>query len=162
MSEPGDGHGRHATAVVFGEWGVLILGPAGSGKSALALALLARARVSGLFGALIGDDRIWLEARNGRLAARGAPQTAGMIERRAVGILTAPVESEAVIRLAAELCPADHLPRLPEGSERLEIAGLTVPLIQLSLSQSASDNALAVEEIVHAMLQVQQEKANFA
>ena len=36
--------GLHATAVVYGEHGVLILGPSGSGKSALALALLAKAR----------------------------------------------------------------------------------------------------------------------
>ncbi len=34
----------HATAVIYGESGVLILGPSGSGKSALALALMARAR----------------------------------------------------------------------------------------------------------------------
>ena len=33
----------HATAVVHGESGILILGPSGSGKSALALALMARA-----------------------------------------------------------------------------------------------------------------------
>ena len=34
------GAGLHATAVIYGESGVLILGPSGSGKSALALALL--------------------------------------------------------------------------------------------------------------------------
>jgi len=32
--------GLHATAMIYGESGVLILGPSGSGKSALALALL--------------------------------------------------------------------------------------------------------------------------
>ena len=48
------GIGLHATAVVHGESGVLILGPTGSGKSALALALLARARSAGEFGALVG------------------------------------------------------------------------------------------------------------
>ena len=48
----------HATAVIYGDYGVLILGPSGSGKSALALALLARARSAGLFAALIGDDRV--------------------------------------------------------------------------------------------------------
>ena len=37
----------HATAVVHGESGVLILGPSGSGKSALALALMARASARG-------------------------------------------------------------------------------------------------------------------
>src|SRR4249919_3981593 len=50
----------HATAVIHGESGVLILGPSGSGKSALALALMARATGEGAFGALIGDDRIYV------------------------------------------------------------------------------------------------------
>ena len=52
--------GLHATAVIHGESGVLILGPSGSGKSALALALMARASGEGAFGALIGDDRIYV------------------------------------------------------------------------------------------------------
>ena len=41
------GTALHATAVIHGESGVLILGPSGSGKSALALALMARAQRSG-------------------------------------------------------------------------------------------------------------------
>ena len=50
----------HATAVIHGDSGVLILGPSGSGKSALALALIARASDAGLFGALVGDDRVYV------------------------------------------------------------------------------------------------------
>ena len=56
-----DGHGTgfHATAVVYRENGVLIRGPSGSGKSALALALIARARDAAVFGAFhrIGEWR---------------------------------------------------------------------------------------------------------
>ena len=52
------GTGIHATAIVYGEMGVLILGPSGSGKSALALALLARAHDAAAFGAIVGDDRV--------------------------------------------------------------------------------------------------------
>ncbi len=88
MSEiEGEGTGIHATAVVYGESGVLILGPSGSGKSALALALLARARDIGVFGALVGDDRVWARAVEGRLVASGSPKLAGLIERRAVGLV---------------------------------------------------------------------------
>ena len=66
----------HATAVVYGEFGVLILGPSGSGKSALALALMARASSQGAFSALIGDDRIFVSKAHGRLIARGATNMA--------------------------------------------------------------------------------------
>ena len=75
----------HATAVIHGESGVLILGPSGSGKSALALALMARASAAGAFGALIGDDRIFVRKAHGRLIARGAANMAGIIERRIGG-----------------------------------------------------------------------------
>ena len=82
-SEP-RGTGIHATAVVYGESGVLILGPSGSGKSALALALLARARDSGLFGALIGDDRVWAATRR-RPARRIRRAATGGAHRAARG-----------------------------------------------------------------------------
>ena len=67
----------HATAVIYGESGVLILGPSGSGKSALALALMARASATGAFSALIGDDRIFVSKAHGRLLAGGASQYGG-------------------------------------------------------------------------------------
>src|ERR1700690_218775 len=98
------GTSLHATAVFHGESGVLILGPSGSGKSALALALLARARTTGVFGALIGDDRIFVSKAHGRLIARGAANMAGVIERRSAGLITVPYEPVAAGRLGVELC----------------------------------------------------------
>src|SRR6202167_5441528 len=94
----------HATAVIHGESGVLILGPSGSGKSALALTLLARSRTTGVFGALIGDGRIFVSKAHGRLIARGAANMAGVIERRSAGLITVPHEPGAGVRRAGELC----------------------------------------------------------
>ena len=94
----------HATAVIYGESGVLILGPSGSGKSALALALMARANGAGAFCALIGDDRVFVRKADDRLIARGAANMAGVIERRMVGLITVRHEAAAVVRLAVELC----------------------------------------------------------
>ena len=74
--------GLHATAAIHGESGVLILGPSGSGKSALALALMARASDKEAFGALIGDDRIYVRKAEGRLVASGA---ASMAESSSAG-----------------------------------------------------------------------------
>ena len=73
----------HASAVLIGARAVLIRGPAGSGKSQLALALLEaehRARLP--FVRLVADDRVQLEAEHGRLLVRSVPALAGLIEVR--------------------------------------------------------------------------------
>ena len=56
----------HATAIVIGETGVLIRGRSGSGKSSLALALVARVRLAGGFAAFVADDRVALAPAGGR------------------------------------------------------------------------------------------------
>ena len=93
----------HATAVVHGERGVLILGPSGSGKSALALALIARARGLGAFAALVGDDRVFVREASGRLIARGAANMAGIVERRLAGLIAVRHEPAAIVRLVVDL-----------------------------------------------------------
>ena len=113
----------HATAVIHGESGVLIFGPSGSGKSALALALMARASDTGAFCALIGDDRIFVSEAHGRLVARGAADLAGLIERRTAGLIRVRHEPAAVMRLGVELCERGRRwPRMPEDDDG--IAGL--------------------------------------
>lgn len=141
------GSGLHATAVVFGESGVVILGESGSGKSALALALLAHAKMTGRFGALIGDDRVWIRAACGRLVASGAPHTAGLIERRGAGLMSARSEPIAVIRLSVELSGLSRSrPRWPSQSDQLIVEGIGVPRLALDSSASAVDNAITIDE----------------
>jgi HPr kinase/phosphorylase len=139
--------GLHATSVVYGENGVLILGPSGSGKSGLALALLARARSTGLFAALIGDDRIWIRRVGGRLIASGARDLAGVIERRMAGLLTVGSDSAAVVRLIVELSePGRVWPRLPDEPDLVTLDGIEAPRLALDSRQSANDQAIAVDE----------------
>lgn len=146
-SEGSVGHGVHATAVVYGECGVAIMGASGSGKSALALALLARAKSSGRFGALIGDDRVWVRAAGGRVIASGAPHTAGLIERRAAGVQSAPSEPAAVIRLVVELSgPKRSWPRWPGEPNEYAVEEIAVPRLALDSAASAADNAMSVDE----------------
>ena len=112
----------HATAVVHGESGVLILGPSGSGKSALALALMARASAAGAFGALVGDDRIFVRKADGRLIASGADNMAGIIERRMAGLIAVPHERATILRLAVELCERGRKwPRMPDDPDSLTV-----------------------------------------
>ena len=93
------GTSLHGTAVIHRESGVLILGPSGSGKSVLALALMARATSAGAFCALIGDDRIFVRQAGDRLIAWGAANMAGVIERRMAGLVAVRHEPAAIVRL---------------------------------------------------------------
>ena len=109
----------HATAVVIGEAGILIMGPSGAGKSRLALALIAAAEAAGTFARLVGDDRIGIERRGDRLIARGHPAILGKIERRGHGIGEIPFLAAAVVRLVVSLGGEGDapLPRLPDEAE---------------------------------------------
>ena len=141
------GMSLHATAVIHGESGVLILGPSGSGKSALALALMARAGGAGAFAALIGDDRVFVRAASGRLIAWGAANMAGTIERRTAGLIAVRHEPAALVRLAVELGERRRRwPRMPDDNDSLTIGGVELPRLALDSGQSACDQALAVEE----------------
>ena len=143
--------GLHATGVIVGEDGVLIVGSSGAGKSALALALLARARAVNQFAALVGDDRVWVRRASGRLVARGASLTAGIVERRMAGLVTVDCESSMVVRLAVELGePGRDWPRLPPDPDILTIGGIETPRLAMPVGQSAADQAIAIEERLSA------------
>ena len=115
----------HASAVLIGARAVLIQGPAGSGKSRLALALLQAADRGALpFARLVADDRAHVEAAHGRLLVRPAPALAGLIEVRGLGIRRVPYEPLAVVGMLVELGRAEA-ERLPDpASRQAEIAGI--------------------------------------
>jgi HPr kinase/phosphorylase len=121
----------HASAVLAGARAVLIRGPAGSGKSSLALALI-RAADTGLlrFARLVGDDRVHLEPCHDRLLVRPAAALAGLIEVRGAGITRLDHEPVAVIGLVVDLA-ADDAARLPESSET-DLCG--VRLLRLAIA----------------------------
>jgi HPr kinase/phosphorylase len=125
----------HATTVLVGERAVLIRGPSGSGKSSLALALLARPPVVAGTTApapvrLVADDQTLVEACGGRLIARPHPVIAGRIEMRGMGLLSVVHEPQAVVGLVVLL--GDY-PRLPsdEASTAL-ICGVRLPTIGIT------------------------------
>lgn len=139
----------HASAVIVGESGLLLRGPSGTGKSALALALLATARNHGTFAALVSDDRVYLAARSGRLVARGVADFAGKIERRGFGVIDVVNEPAAVIRLIVDLVAraGPPPPRMPaKAEETIEILGLSLPRIGLDPALGPLDQAVVVLE----------------
>jgi len=119
--------------VLVGARAVLIRGPAGSGKSQLALALV-RAGASGAFPftRLIGDDRLHVEAAHGRLLVRPAEALAGLVEVRGLGIRKVPFEGTAVVGLVVDLAAPDS-ERLPERKSAIaEVAGIALPRLAVA------------------------------
>jgi HPr kinase/phosphorylase len=134
----------HATAIVIGEAGVLICGPTGAGKSALASSLIAIAEAAGDFARLVGDDRIGISLRAGRIIAHAHPSILGKVERRGLGIFEVPYLTAAVVRVVLQLAEAnEQLPRYPEQDQD-QILLLDVKLPCLRLRQDAAPLARAI------------------
>ncbi len=137
----------HASCVVVGDAGVLIRGASGAGKSRLAMEIVEDARVRGLFARLVGDDRIRVASRHGRLVARAHPAIAGRIERRGVGILAVAHLDAAVVRLVIDLAMGTTdggLERLPDAcASETTILGIRLPRLNSRAGDGIAPIALA-------------------
>ena len=108
----------HASAVLVGARAALIRGPSGAGKSRLALDLIHAARTGSLpFARLVADDRVHLEAANGRLLVRATEALAGLLEVRGAGILRLAHEACAAVGFVVDLA-AEDAERLPHAGGR--------------------------------------------
>ncbi|WP_417723549.1 HPr kinase/phosphorylase [Salipiger sp.] len=114
----------HATAVAVEGRGLLILGASGSGKSGLALEMMARGAV------LVADDRVIVEDRPPDLWLTAPKVLRGMIEARGLGLLGAETVSRAILAAALDL---DHreTTRLPQRRE-ITLHGQKIPLLHNS------------------------------
>ena len=119
----------HATAVAINGEGVLLSGQSGSGKSDLALRLIDRGAV------LISDDGVLVEPGDPHPTLRTAPNIAGMIEMRGVGIVKMPFADGVPLRLVVDM--GDAPKRLPPDNPTTSIAGHDITCLKL-LSFEAS------------------------
>ena len=141
----------HASAVLVGARAVLLRGPAGCGKSRLALSLIEAAQGGRLaFARLVADDRVQVEARHGRLLVRPPQALAGLIEVRGLGIRRLPYEPLAVVGLVVDLgAPAAE--RLPAESARTAtVASVTLPRLAVAPCADAAAVLLAALGTVEA------------
>jgi serine kinase of HPr protein (carbohydrate metabolism regulator) len=128
----------HASAVLTGRLAVLIRGPSGSGKSALALGLIDAAACGAIaFARLVGDDRVHVEATNGRLIVRPPSALAGQIEIRGLGVRRIDFEPMASVGLIVDLAAPDAA-RMP-GPDSLEarISGIVLPRLPVASGADA-------------------------
>ena len=111
----------HATCVALAKRGLLILGPSGSGKSSLGLALIA------LGAKLVSDDRTILTSKAGRLVASCPPAIRGLIEARGLGLIRAETLTSAKVDLVVDLGQTETF-RLPP-QRYTTLCGLTCALV---------------------------------
>ena len=111
----------HASCVAVQDKGVLILGPSGSGKSALALQLIA------LGAYLVADDRTEITVENGLVIAHCPAPIHGLIEARGIGILRIAALRQAKLSLVVDLgqTQTDRLP----PRRHVCVAGIQIDLV---------------------------------
>lgn len=119
----------HGTALVVGTTGLIFLGPAGAGKSSMALKLIAGASRAGHFAMVLSDDQVFLDVVNGRIIATAPPTIKGLIELRGSGIGRIDTIESSVLHLALSVVEADASTRIPEENQHwAPIAGVRIPL----------------------------------
>jgi HPr kinase/phosphorylase len=115
----------HATSVAIDGRAVLLRGPAGAGKSDLALRLIdGGAR-------LVADDQVELRRAGERILVTAPAAIAGLIEVRGVGILRVKAVSEATLVLLVDLVQSADVDRFPEPHCE-DVLGVPAPSIALS------------------------------
>jgi len=128
-----EGSTIHASAVQIGQQAVLIRGPSGAGKSRLAFDLILAGRGGQIPSAiLIGDDRVHLDTRGGEVWVRPAPELAGLLEIRGLGIRRCEFAAEARVGILVDLM-AEDAERLPPHEARVAmVRGIMIPRIPVA------------------------------
>lgn len=107
MTETPDQTVLHGSAIAVDGAGCLILGPAGSGKSSLALSLL------GLGADLIADDRVILRVTPDHVTLDAPDTLPAAIEARGVGLLNAKLHGLVPLSVVIDMAHSETA-RLPE------------------------------------------------
>lgn len=112
----------HATTVAHHGRAMALLGPSGSGKSSLALQLIALGAV------LVSDDRTHLQREGATIFTAPPPNLAGLIEARHVGILALPHLTQVPLAQVVDLdeLETDRLPSL----RHIKLLGVELPLFR--------------------------------
>ena len=120
----------HASTVSINGHAVLIAGPSGSGKSDLALRLIDRGAI------LVSDDYTLVKNEGAGLIACAAPNIAGRIEVRGIGIIDTPYLDEQPVSLFVQI--SEDVIRMPTDEAVRIIAGVDVPSVTLNALEASA------------------------
>lgn len=127
----------HATSVAINGDGVLIRGPAGSGKSDLALRLMDS-------GAdLVADDYTLVELIDGRVVISPPQNISGMMEVRGIGVMHIGTFGPAPLIMIVDLVAHELIARLPEHNNET-IMGMDIPLIEVDPFEPSASAKVAI------------------
>lgn len=125
----------HASTVAKDGRAVLITGPSGAGKSDLALRLLDRGFT------LVSDDRTIVKRDGVRLIASAAPNIAGKLEVRGIGIVDMEMVDDVPVALMVEL--ASEIERIPDDNRERIILGIGVPVVSIDAMAASAPSKVA-------------------
>jgi HPr kinase/phosphorylase len=106
----------------------LLRGPSGSGKSDLALRLIAAG------GCLVADDYTDVTESGGRLIATAPPELHGLLEVRGIGIVRLQAASSVPLIACIDLVPIESVERMP-AKENIQVLGVSVPRYRVAAAE---------------------------
>lgn len=115
----------HAACIDIKNKGVLFLGASGSGKSDMALRLIA-----GYQAKLVADDRVDISLIQGKIVASAPVVLKGLLEVRGIGLVKIKPQPQTTIDLVVELT-SSGLERMPEAAF-YELCGIKLPLVKIN------------------------------
>ena len=148
----------HATCLAFGQRGVLLRGPSGSGKSDLALRCITQPIVlaDGMPGAtgtpilarLVADDQVIVRVAQERLLAQAPANLHGLLEVRGIGVFKLEAAGEIQVCLVVDLLaagtPARTIERMPADHAKVTIAGIALASLALVAAEPSAPVKLAL------------------
>ena len=125
----------HASCIAIGEFGLLIRGASGSGKSDLVLRMLDEPQGA----VLVADDQVILTVESGVIYASAPPNLAGMLEIRGQGIVKRPAFAKVKLSHIIDLETPPEIARMPEVSElQTTILNQVFPRLKLYSFQASA------------------------
>lgn len=101
-----------------------------------------------MFGALISDDQVWIEARGGAMIAHRADTIKDMIEIRYSGIVhTTSIRSVVIDAVIVPVSASDTQERLPKTDETMVFFS-TITLPVLRLCAALQPDVTAIESVM--------------